>query len=141
MSTGRQALRIAAVLCGVGTIAYGILGVLGSTSTRSLISAGEWFVGSWLLHDVLIAPVVIIIGALLTRLVPGWIRPYLQSGLIVTAALVVVALPMLSGRGYQPKNPSALPLDYGRGVLLAITVTWAVVALVAAGSWIVRRRA
>jgi hypothetical protein len=130
-------LRTVAALAGTGLAAYGIVGLVGSTHTHSLISAIEWFVGGALTHDLVLAPVVIALGALLTRLVPASMRPYVQAGLFITAALTLVALPFLLGWGYHASNPSALPLNYGRGYGIAVGCVWALIALTA---WLRSRR-
>jgi len=124
-------LRTAAALAGTGMAAYGIVGLVGSTHTHSLMSAAEWFVGGALTHDLVLAPVVIVLGVLLTRMVPGWVRPYVQAGLFITAALTLVALPFLLGWGYHASNPSALPLNYGRGYGIAVACVWTLIALTA----------
>jgi hypothetical protein len=124
-------LRAGTALAGIGLVVYGIVGLLGSTSRRGLISAAKWFVGGALTHDVLLAPIVVAIGVGVVRWVPGRIRPYVQSGLFITAALTLVALPFLSGRGYRRTNPSALPLNYGRGYGIAVAVVWLAVTIVA----------
>jgi len=115
----------------MGLAAYGIVGLIGATHTHSLISATEWFVGGALAHDLAAAPAVIALGALLIRVVPASVRPYVQAGLFSTAALTLVALPFLLGWGYHASNPSALPLNYGRGYGIAVGCVWALIALVA----------
>ncbi len=124
-------MRPAFALTGVGLALYGIVGLVGSTSQRGLISAAKWFIGGALVHDLLLAPVVLAIGVLVVRWVPGRIRPYVQAGLFITAALTLIALPFLSGRGYHRTNPSALPLNYGRGYAIAVAVVWLTIAIVA----------
>jgi hypothetical protein len=126
----KTAVRIAVVLVGAGLAAYGIDGLIGATSTHALTSATKWFVGGALAHDLLIAPVVVLLGEVLARLLPGAVRPYAQAGLFITAALTLVALPFLSGKGYHASNPSALALNYGRGYGIAVAVVWALVVAV-----------
>lgn len=132
--------RALVVLAGIGTVAYGIVGLFGSAHRIALTSAGEWFIGSALVHDAVIAPVVIVTGVILARLLPGGMRPYVQSGLVISGGLLLVATPFLTGRGYQPGNPSALALDYGRGTAIAIGCVWAGVIVVAAARTAAGRR-
>lgn len=124
--------RAVLLLVGAGMATYGAVGLFGSAHRRALISAGEWFVGGAVLHDALLAPAVVGLGVVLTRLVPGAVRPYAQAGLIVSGALLLVATPLLTGLGYQRRNPSALPLDYGRGTAIAIGCVWGCVSVTAA---------
>lgn len=122
--------RIVFIFLGAGIAAYGIHGLIGATSTHALTSAVKWFIGGALIHDFVVAPLVIVIGVLLTRFIPPFPRPFVQAGLFVTAALTLVALPFLSGRGYRATNPSALPLNYGRGYAIAVGVVWVLTGLV-----------
>lgn len=124
-------MRPAFALTGLGLVVYGLVGLVGSTSRRGLISATKWFIGGALTHDILLAPVVTAIGVAVIRWVPGRIRPYVQAGLFITAALTLVALPFLSGRGYRRTNPSALPLDYGRGYGIAVAIVWLAITIIA----------
>lgn len=80
-------------------------------------------------HDLLLAPIAVAVGWLLSRAAPGVLRAPLQAGLLATGALALAALPNILGYGVTPEVPSALPFNYaGRsGVLLA--VVWVAVAV------------
>lgn len=75
-------------------------------------------------HDGLLMPLVIGVGALIGRVVPVPARPAVRVAALVSAALGVVALPLVLGYGRRPDNPSALPLDYGRGLLVTLLLVW-----------------
>ncbi len=98
-----------------------------------------FFVGSALGHDLLLAPVVVTIGAVAVRLVPPRIRPYVTSGLIVTGVVTLIAYPLLRGYGRRHDNPSIQPLDYTRGLLIVLAAAWLAVA-VGAAVGLLRRR-
>lgn len=125
-------IRVAAVLVGVGVVAYGVQGLLSSASFADLTSAAMWFLGGALLSDLILAPLVIGTGALLSRTVSDRLRPFLQAGLIITGGLTLAVLPLLSGRGRSDTNPSALPLNYPRGWLIAVACVWAGILILAA---------
>ncbi|MFB7288432.1 hypothetical protein [Actinacidiphila glaucinigra] len=106
------------VLAGVG--AYRLLGV--DDLTGVLI----WLGGAVVLHDVLIAPLVLLIGSVLVR---GGVRGPVRGALLVGGALTAVALPVLLRPG-KPANPSVLPLDYPRNWLVTLVAVAVVSALV-----------
>ncbi|MDQ1006992.1 hypothetical protein QFZ82_001477 [Streptomyces sp. V4I23] len=94
-----------------------------------------WMAGALVLHDGVLAPVVLAVG-LLVAAVPA--RPVVRGALVTGGALVLVTLPLLL-RPEAPPNPSALPLPYVRNLLLVLAVV-AGVALAWVGLTRLRRR-
>ncbi|MEU8460306.1 hypothetical protein [Streptomyces sp. NPDC029003] len=90
-----------------------------------------WLGGALVLHDGVIAPLVLCAGLLIAA-VPA--RGAVRGALLTGGALVLVTLPALLRPG-APANPSVLPLPYGRNLLLVL----AVVAAVTAAGVLVRR--
>jgi hypothetical protein len=88
------------------------------------------------LHDAVFQPVILGVGALTRRVVPAGGRPAVQAAGLISVAVSVVALPFVLGFGRRPDNPSALPLPYGRGLLLILIVVW----VVALGVAVMRRK-
>lgn len=88
-----------------------------------------WLAGAVVLHDLLVAPLVLAAGLLLARL-PA--RGLLRGALVTAGCLTVIALPVLLAPG-TPGNPSVLPLDYPRNWLLSLAAVAAVTGLVLAG--------
>lgn len=122
------------VLPGLAAAGYGAIGLLGAGSSVPLHAWLVWFVGSALLHDLVIAPVWIGLGWLAGRLLPPPARPAATVGVAVAGVLTLVALPFVLGFGADPRNPSFLPRAYGRNLLLidlAVLVAAAVWAAVA----------
>ncbi|MFF4953270.1 hypothetical protein [Streptomyces chattanoogensis] len=87
-----------------------------------------WLGGAVVLHDALIAPLVLLIGLVL---VPGRAHGPVRGALLVAGALTAVALPVLLRPG-KPANSSVLPLDYPRNWLLTLVAVATVTALVLA---------
>ncbi|MPQ98531.1 hypothetical protein GB931_11500 [Modestobacter sp. I12A-02628] len=123
------------LLPGLAAVAYGTVGLLGAGGRVPLLPWATWFVGSALVHDLLIAPLWMAGGWLVARFAPRAARPAVVTGALVSGVLVLVALPFVLGYGYEPTNPSFLPRGYGRNLLvlvaavLAASVVWAVVAV------------
>jgi hypothetical protein len=82
-----------------------------------------WFGGGILVHDLVVAPAVFAIGFGVRRLLPGWARAPVQSGLIATALLAVFTLPSFGVRN-NVANPSRLPNAYGRNLAVLVIVVW-----------------
>lgn len=112
--------------CGWAGIAYGLAGLL--RADIDPLGFATWFVGGALVHDLLLAPAVLAFAWMLTR----WLRPAIAGpvkvGLAISALITLYAWPLVRGYGRSTTLPSALPLDYGRNLVLALLVVWFVVA-------------
>ncbi|GGR76512.1 hypothetical protein GCM10010269_14630 [Streptomyces humidus] len=128
-----KALRVLAGTAGVALMGVGAFLL---TDVRDPAGVLVWLGGAVLLHDVVIAPAVLLIGLVLVR---GGIRGPVRGALLVAGALTAVALPVLLRPG-RTANPSVLPLDYPRNWLIALVAVAAVAALWAAVREFVRAR-
>jgi hypothetical protein len=125
------------VLIAAGTLimAYAVGGALFDDDV-SRIGVAVFLAAVIVLHDAVFLPLVLGAGALIRRLVPtGW-RPAVQAAGLISLAVSVVALPFVLGFGRRPDNPSALPLPYGRGLLVIVGL----ILLVALGVTGLRRK-
>ncbi len=120
---------------GAAMIGYGVWGQLYGADTKP-VRVAVLVLTAALVHDLVLAPVVMVLGMLLHRLMPHPIRPALQGAALVAFCLVLVAIPGLGRYGAREDNPSILPRNYTEGLLLAL----AVVALGAAVQLVRRRR-
>jgi hypothetical protein len=117
---------------GLGLIAFGIGGLLTNIEGPALTSWLKVFLGGLIAHDALFAPLVVLGSVLLTRVVPRAVRAPVQGALIVSCALIVVAVPVVGGFGRLANNPSLLPSnDYGLRLALALAAVWAITAAIA----------
>lgn len=114
---------------GLAMLAFGVAGLLRHADETVPLNALKFLLGGLILHDGFWAPAVMVGGLLLARLVPRRFRPTVQGALIVSAALTLVAIPPLTGRGKLANNPSILPQDYGTGLLTALAVVWGITLL------------
>ncbi|WP_324277133.1 hypothetical protein [Blastococcus brunescens] len=125
------------LLPGLAAVAYGAIGLVTAGSRVPLGSWATWFVGSALLHDLVLAPVWIGLGWLAARVLPAPARGPAVVGAAVTGLLTLVAMPFVLAPGYNPDNPSFLPHEYGRNLLL---INLAVLLLVALWGTVATRR-
>ena len=127
-------------IAGLALSAYGLVGLLGEKQIGDLMSWLTYFAGGLLLHDLLWAPLVALGSFVLVRIVPARVRPVLQGALIVTATVLLVAFPVLNGGGRLPDNPSILPLDYSRNIVIVLVAVWAVAGVLIVRAALVPRR-
>ena len=116
---------------GGGIVAYGTAGLLATNPFSSVIAIGTWVISADLIHDLLLAPVVVLVSLLLTRAVPLPWRAPLRSALAASAILGLVAYPALRGFGHDtaPDNPTVQPLDYTTALLTVLAVVWTLALL------------
>ena len=124
---------------GGAVMAYAVVGAATDGGVKPLSQLA--FLGVLLVgHDALFLPAVIAVGAVIGRYVPESARTAVRIAALTSVAVTVVALPLVWGRGRRPDDPSALPLDYGRGLVVVLVAVWlaAGTALVV-GRWQARR--
>ncbi len=127
-----------ALLCAIGAVfmAYGAALLLTGSALPQLGSAVTWLVGGVVVHDFLLAPVVIALAWLAGRVLPGWAQGSVAVAGIVLGSLTVLAIPVLGGWGRRSDNPTLLDRDYATGWLIVagVIVVGAAVASVAVRS-------
>jgi MFS family permease len=107
---------------GLGVVAIATVQLAGARLIGSVGSWAAYLVGGLLVHDLLLAPVVVLTSIALIHLVPSRLRPAAQATLIVAGSVALVAIPVLGGWGRRPDNPTLLPRDYGLGLGIALAV-------------------
>lgn len=127
-------IRRVLVAGGVALVAYAAISVLRAASVGT-VPYLRFVVVSALFADVLVMPVALVAGALTARLLPAWVRLPVQAALYISAAVVVVSMPLLLGYGRSPLLPSALPRDYLSGVLVVLAAVWAAAVVAALTRW------
>ncbi|OAR26980.1 hypothetical protein A8W25_01455 [Streptomyces sp. ERV7] len=120
----------------MGRYAVGALGVALMGLGVSLVWAQSpwdvavWLVGAVVLHDGLIAPLVLLVGLGVAATRP-WARGPLRAALMTGGCLTAIALPDILRPG-PVTNATVLPLDYLRNWLVLLAAVAVAGALVAA---------
>ncbi len=117
-------------------IGIGVVGLLADSARTRPLDAGRFVVGAAVVHDLLVAPLVVVLGLLVNRVAPRRWRPVVQGALIVSGAVALFSVPIVRGYGRVSTNPSILPGNYTAGLATVLGAVWATAALVLA----VRRR-
>jgi hypothetical protein len=122
----------ARLLIGGAGVVIGLFGaylLLSRQDHDQLFSAAIWLASGVVLHDFVLAPVVLVMVAVGGRLVPRSFRAPAIAGLVVLGTATVFAIPVLGRFGARPDNPSLLNRHYTLGwlalaglVLLAVVI-------------------
>ena len=99
------------VVTGVVAIAFGLWSMR-EFEIGQVRSAVVWLVGGVVAHDLVLAPVVVVLGVVTGRIAPGRWRVPLVVVFVVWGSLTLIVLPALSGLGVRPDNPSLLDRAY-----------------------------
>ncbi|MFI8262540.1 MULTISPECIES: hypothetical protein [unclassified Streptomyces] len=126
-------MRYRYAVAGLGVVLMGLGGAL-LVRQPSPWRIALWLAGAVVVHDGLVAPLVMAIAAL-TAALGLRLRGVPRSALIVAGSLTAIALPPLLRPG-GAANPTVVPLDYLRNWLL----TMAAIAL-ATGLYVAARAA
>ena len=112
---------------------YGAWLLLSRQDTDQLVNAAIWLAAGVVLHDFVLAPLVLLIVYVGARVLPARWRGPAIVGLVVLGTATVFAIPVLGRFGARPDNPTLLDRNYAAGwlVLAGLTVlSVIVVALV-----------
>jgi hypothetical protein len=118
-----RAIRLFLIALGAFILVVAIRGVLGALGP-DLPHYIRYFVTAWLANDLFVMPLAIIAGFVLSRWLPASVKPVIQAALFISLAVVVIAYPLVLGRGVPGDNPSALPRNYTIGLLVTLGVVW-----------------
>lgn len=127
-----------AALGALGLLVAGYGGWLLLTREDDLVGVAVWLVAGVVLHDAVLALVVVALGALTVRLVPAPARAPVVVGFVVLGSVTLLAVPVLGRFGARADNPTLLDRDYTTGWLVLAGIT--VVAVVTAALVRSRRR-
>ncbi|MEU1405615.1 hypothetical protein ABZ471_25210 [Streptomyces sp. NPDC005728] len=129
-------MKVTRLLAGVAGVALMGVGASLLIDVPDLTGVLVWLGGAVVLHDALIAPLVLLAGLVLVR---GGMRGPVRGALLVAGALTLVAAPVLLRPGTRA-NSSVLPLDYPRNWLIAVVAVATVTALLVAVRGFARSR-
>jgi hypothetical protein len=125
----------ASAAAGWAVIAYGLRGIFQHSLDTRPAQLARFVVGGALLHDLVVAPLVILAGVAIARAVHGRARPVVQAALVVTAIVTLFSYPVVRAYGLATNNPTSLPHNYARNLLVVLAAIW----VAAAGAIAVRR--
>lgn len=139
MKPSKLAIGIGAVV-GVALGAVGVVSLFNESHDTHPPVAIRWVLGLALAHDLLLVPLVLAIGVAVRRWMPGTLRPFVATGLVVTGATLLFAWPFVRGYGRLRNHPSLLPRNYAHGLVATLGAVWLVVVITALVALVHRRR-
>lgn len=110
---------------GWAVIGWGVYGIFSNRVDTRPANLAKFVVGGALLHDLLVAPLVILAGVLLARAVPGRARGPVQAALAVSAIVALFSWPLVRAYGLAAHNPTSLPHNYALNLLVVLGLVWA----------------
>ena len=113
---------------GWAVIGFGVRGIFQHSLDTRPGNLARFVVGGALLHDLVVAPLVIVAGVLLARAVPGRARALVQAALVVSGVVALFSDPLVRAYGLAANNPTSLPHNYAANLLVVLGVVWAAAA-------------
>lgn len=114
---------------GWAVIAWGLRGIVRHSVDTRPASLARFVVGGALLHDVVVAPLLVLAGVAVARAVPGRARAVVQGALVISGILALFSWPLVRAYGLATRNPTSLPHDYTANLLVVLASVWAVAAV------------
>jgi len=130
-----RAARAGLGAVGVGLALWG-LWLMRDFNREQLTSEAFWLAGGVVLHDAVLAPIVVLLGYGASRVLPGHFRSSTATAFLIWGTLTIVFLPVLSGQGGKAGNDTIL----GRPYVLSWVVMTVVLIAYAVVVALIRRR-
>lgn len=121
-------LRLILGAIGVLGIGYGAYRLLGNPAASQPPKLAKWLIAGVLLHDFVLAPVVLSVGWLLTRTIRPRARRYVQGALVSCALVSAFAATLIYRRGTGLPGKALLERNYGASLTFVLVVMAGVVA-------------
>lgn len=114
--------RLTLGVLGVLLAAYGAFRLLSQTSISHPRELAEWLAAGVVIHDGLVVPATMAVGAAISAFVPSRARRYVQGTLVCAAVITVPALVLIRRRGTQPGVKALENQDYGAHLLAILAI-------------------
>jgi len=120
--------RIALGVAGTLLLLFGLMRLVTQVPADMLVVLAIWLIAALVIHDGLVSPLIVSVGAGLAR-VPPRARRYLQFTLIVAALIAVIALPLAYREDTQPRAEALLLQNYLGNLTLLVAIVAAISTL------------
>lgn len=127
-------LRVAFGAIGVATMIVALGGILRDRGETHPLGLAIWLGGGIVLHDFVLAPVVLGLGVIVARVVPPAVRAPVVVGLVTAGTLLVIGVPVIVASHRSVANPTVLPGGYVAGLGVSLLVVAALTTVAAAWS-------
>ncbi|HEX2400977.1 MAG TPA: hypothetical protein VHJ79_13500 [Mycobacterium sp.] len=121
-------MRIALVVLGMALGAYGAV-LLWENPPVIIMRILVWALVGVVLHDLVLAPVCVVLGFAGRRLIPGKWWPPVAVATFCSVVLAFLAIPVYGKPGLRPDNMTVLDRNYPLGLWISLGIVWACVPL------------
>ncbi len=125
---GGTPLFWAGLAVGWAIMAVGIRSALSERLARAPALA-RFVLGFAVVHDFVVLPAAVVLAVLTARLVPAVARVPVRLALALSWLLVLISWPAARRYGARPDNPTVLPVDVGRNLVILLAAIWLLAAL------------
>jgi len=139
---GVRATRALLVVFGIALIGLGGYVLTETVSPTRYGGLLVWLLGSVIVHDAIIAPLVVVAALAVRRTgrrIPGVVVALVQSAVVVGVVMTMIVVPEIVAQAKGPKNDTVLPFDYA-GRLSVMWLVIVVLTALAAVAYLVRTR-
>jgi hypothetical protein len=135
--------RLALGALALASIGYGLSLLFQQPRVNRPFEVIKWAIGSDIVVDGLLIPASIAAGFVLTKVLPGRVRRFVQGGLIAAVGVTLVALPLIHRRGQAQPGQALLLQNYqlNLAVLLGVIAAATAIAYLARASHDARKAA
>jgi len=127
-----RGIRLGLIVLGTALLAWGAYILFDTVRATRLPGVALWIIAAIILHDAVLAPMVFLLGALISRAghrFGGAVVAVAEGFVVVGSIMALIVVPAMIATNYAPANPTVLPLDYG----FNLAVFFLVLAVLAAG--------
>lgn len=124
-------VRVGLAAAGVAVGAFGALKLL-ALGWSNLFATIPWLIGGVVLHDAVIAPLVITVSGAGLAVLPRWARGSAAAVVVVLGSATLLAIPVLGRFGAKTDNATLLDRPYGIGWLVLAALVFVGAATAAA---------
>ena len=119
----------AGAVVGWAFIGWGLRGVFHHHLDTRPGQLARFFVGGALVHDLILAPTVLALGVVISRVAPARARAWVQAVLLICGCLALFTYPEVRDYARILHNPTSLPYNYTANLFVACGIV-AVMTLV-----------
>ncbi len=113
-----RGVRGGLILIGTVGMAYGAWLLVSRQDLGQIVEVVLWLAAAVVIHDGILAPMVLGLGWVGGRLLPRAIARGAVAVLVLLGPATLVAIPVLGRFGAKPDNPTLLDRDYTQGLLV-----------------------
>lgn len=124
---------------GWAVIAVGLRGIFQHAIDTRPRDLARFVVGGALIHDLIVAPLVLLAAAALTRIARPRARSAITAAVIVSAVVALFSYPLVRAYGLAANNPTSLPHNYAGNLTIVLGIVWAGAALALVSRYRVHR--